>query len=121
MKWFYYKCICSSIGKRRCKDYSQWCHRFVWNYAKRLSRHRSSSFLCGVEVPVSPHFEQLRRRGFVLLPPEVAKLLESDADCEGIEPTSYFVIKSHQTKRVEHREMMWSAHCSLATNSQFEN
>ena len=56
----------------------------------------------------------------------VVKLLESDADCEGIEP-SYFVMTSHQTRYsvsarcVGHCKMMWSALYSMAPHSQFDN
>ena len=83
------------------------------------------SFTYGVEEPLPWQTEQVLGRGSILLPPLAAKLPGSDADSEGIESTSCFVIQDHQpdiswdARRLGRCEFMWSAVCSVAPHLQF--
>ena len=70
---------------------------------------------------LSVKHKQYWGRGFILLLPHLAALSGSDADSDGIKPTSGFVIKNHQItyssscrmQAMRHAEM-WSAVCTMA-------
>ena len=53
---------------------------------------------CGKLFP--RQIEQVRGQGYNFLPSKAGKLPRSDADCEGIELISSFVIQNHKTRQI---------------------
>ena len=66
-------------------------------------------------------YDRLNRSKAILLPSQAAKLHGSDADCEGIERASCFVIQDHQTRQSQRFPMYGQRSVERHHTSQFEN